>query len=181
MGSRVHKAAGYGLSSFDATGFEEMFEEAYSLTREKYLAWIKLNRKAILNLSLSNVPKGQRRVGRQIQEMCLRFQEASLSEDSEKEFKLGKSFVRSSMTTDPSPMLFVPPQHVGDWVSYDRMPDYLEECEFHECADRLVLLKRGIYPYTRGEIPSTVAALLLWLGIPERWTELSEMLYIYWS
>lgn len=179
MGIRVHKAAGYGLSSFDATGFEEKFEAAYSTTREEYLAWIKENRGAILNLAMTHVPKGKRKIRRTIQDVCLRFQEASLREA--KTFRLGKSFVRSSMTTDPSPMLFVPPDFVREWVNYDRMTDYLEECEFHEGADRLVPLQRGIYPYMRGEIPSTVAALLLWLGVPERWSELSEMLYIYWS
>lgn len=60
---------------------------------------------------------------------------------------------------------------------YDDLIDWLEE----NGERRWKWLEKGIYPYQRGEIPVSVVAVCLYLGLEKYVQNLREVLYVYWS
>lgn len=60
---------------------------------------------------------------------------------------------------------------------YDDLIDWLEE----DGLPRWKWLDKGIYPYQNGEMPVSVVAVCLYLGLQSLIPDLKEALYVYWS
>ena len=165
MGIRVSKAVGYGVRGFKPTPEQRDRMENATLTSLKEFA--SANEREIVALDQSR--RGDRTFsidlilggGFKLHERMVHFDD---------EFGIRDA------------LLLAPPEGI-DWCRYDNTIDWLEETERTKdgTANRWKWLRHGIYPNNRGQPSITVAALCLYLGIPDEYPKLREALYVYWS
>lgn len=177
MGLRVHKILGYGVKPLShghgkKLDDEATWERAEEIGPEKFLGWMQKHKDEIRKIA-------------GIDENRFDLDMAIMRGSPKKgpfggEWTLTDSWFYQREFGYKDVVVFVPPCHF-DWARYDDLIDYTEECVEHECERRLKVLNRAIYPYLKEKPPCTIAAVLLWLGIPEVWPDLKEMLYVYWS
>lgn len=77
-------------------------------------------------------------------------------------------------------LVFVP-LGMESWRRYNDSIDWAEETQFHGQQRRFTWLDRELHPYPFHTPPLTVAALAMYFGVPEVWSDLKECLYVMWG
>jgi hypothetical protein len=174
MGIRVRKSIGYGLRGFKPSKtFLRKQELSYETTLQDFAKWCVEHKEYIFAL----IPVDDR-----ARRALFNVDIKTLTEKKRAKDILGLYCLFDNETDDQDTLMLLPLNRLGEtWTRYDDSLDYHEEVELHGGKDRFVSFAHGIFPYDKGEPPLTVAALALWLGIPEIWPKLHEALYVYWS
>ncbi len=183
MSTRVRKVLGYGTNEFPKEKHAELNKKiAEDPTVEDFFQWSREHFLEIMDLASSRVNVG-------IAGTMLEWELGA----RKKETKLPMPFLLSDCIgwgnplrgkSDPvwSKLVLVPPVYHCKWYRRDDDIDYIEELDSKKDGpkDRFKLLRLSLYPYNKGEPPAAIAAMCLFLGIPELWDQLTEVLYVYW-
>lgn len=171
MSIRIHKSIGYGLRDFSLDReFLDKFEKLQEIDDNKcFLSWIIENRNTIFNMVDNN--KSQI------------FQFDYLLQDVKKlsVFDLYDFIKFDNEYSLEDAIMFIPIEVKKEWYRYDDMIDYTEETLLYKQENRWRWIDKGLYPYDKNKPPISIAALMLYLGIPEKFKELKEALYVWWS
>ncbi len=170
MGNRIHKAIGYGaLVKLPPFFQQDFYEKASKTSLAKFARFCTKNRAAIE----ATVPVADYRHKMFKSEIKIVATTAggTLSDYIKNDDEMGIE----------GALLLIPPSFEG-WSRYDDIIDYTEECaKRHSPIPSFQTLYQGIYPHSLGKPPLTVAALCLWLKMPELFPRLQETLYTWWS
>jgi hypothetical protein len=175
MGIRVHKAIGYGVRKFRPTlEFNQRREDFCDMSRGDFNKWVAANRQAIESLAGGD-PK--RHFDLDVLLACEKSKSWAYQKGAnntnyvflEEEFGYKDALLIRPLTSHP------------DWYRFDDSIDYLEEHTKDGPRNRWKFLNQGLYPYLRDGAPTNVAAVCLFLGVPEVFPQLREALYVWWS
>lgn len=174
MGIRVHKSIGYGVHPFKATEafIDRACNQAVDVTIGEFATWCKEHQGEILRFLPGDKP--EERARRKM------FKSVDLLAINKRHFENNLSSLIAYDNEALDAMVLLPIAH-DEWRRHDATIDWAEESMLHGQLDRFVYLNSGLYPHDKGKIPLTVAALTLWLGIPDIWPQLREALYVYWG
>jgi len=175
MGIRVHKAIGYGVRKFKTTlAFEQRREDFCEMSRGTFNEWVKANRPAIEALSGGDAKK---HFDLDVLLSCENSKSWAYQKGAnnsnyvlfEDEFGLKDALLIRPLTSHP------------DWYRHDDSIDYCEEHTKDGPRNRWKFLNQGLYPYLKDGAPTSVAAVCLYLEIPEVFPRLREALYVWWG
>jgi hypothetical protein len=176
MGIRVHKQIGFGARGFVAPeGFRDRLNEAYeNVTLEHFADWCRAHKDEILAFAPTEDDKF-RRTMLDVNLMCL-------ADDKMLGESLGRYVEYDDEFGFEDGIVFIPPGwRISNWRRYNDDIDWSEETQLHGQQKRWVSLDREIEPFLKGKPPLVIAAFCLWLGIPEVFERLTEVLYVYWG
>lgn len=175
MGIRVHKAIGYGVRKFKATpAFEQRLEDFCEMGRGTFNEWVKANRRPIEALM---GPDHHTHFDLDI----LLMSENSKSRAYQKGVTNSNYVLFDAEFGYKDALLIRPLTSNPDWYRYDDSIDYCEEHTKDGPRNRWEFLNQGLHPHLKGEAPASVAAVCLYLEIPEVFPRLREALYIWWG
>jgi hypothetical protein len=173
MGIRVHKVIGYGVRGFvPPTGFLDRLNKLGEIKRSTLNRWVKKNRETIESLT---GPGHHFDLDIMLMSKRLSAHGAAIFPENvglvsyDDEFGLKDALLITPPTADPY------------WRRYDDIIDWLEETKSSGPRTRWEWLKYGIYPHDKGKTPASVAAVCLFLGVPNIFAQLREALYVWWS
>lgn len=176
MGVRVHKTIGFGAREFvPPAGFQERLEEASERTTlGDFATWCRAHEDEIRAFAPGARDKFRRTM--------LGIDLNAFAEDGKVDVSLGKYVEWANEFGFKDAIVFAPPGWpVDQWKRYNDNIDWCEDTQLHGQERRWVPLDREIEPFLKGKPPLTIAALCLWLGVPEMFGRLHEVLYVYWG
>jgi hypothetical protein len=177
MGVRVHKAIGYGTAEFEPpAGFKEAEERLTDMTSRDFAAWCAERRADVEALSDPAYKSAVPLFGWDLRTMA----DELAGESLWKSIAWGNPMYNDAKKQR---RLLLTPPTAHDWRRLDDAIDYVEECERagkRGPRDRLVPVSCGLYPYDLGRPPLTIAAMCLFLGIPDWLPRLRESVYVWW-
>lgn len=175
MSVRIHKAMGYGTNMFKPTPqFEKRYEEvAESWGYLAFLAFAEEHFLDVCKLAFEAYPvtKGDARA------YLLDIQTPLAMKP--RPFSFWHTVVWKDEMGMGQNIVLIPPSSVAKWYRFNDDIDYAEAYQ-DPVRNRFVKLNTGIYPCNQGETPLILAAMCLYLGVPELFAKLEEVIYTYW-
>ncbi len=174
MGIRVHKAIGFGVRGIKPTkSLRSKYDQMHEMTLGDFILWVEKYEDEVLKFANGVEDKFRRSM--------LKIDVEGIKDDEKLDQILGRHILWDDEFGIKDAMLFIPIGYLNSWSRYDDSVDWCEETEFHNQKKRYMKLKRELYPFSKGVPPLSVAAMALWLGIPDVWPKLHEALYVYWA
>ena len=168
MGIRVHKAVGWGVNDFTPPeSFDSRLDDLVEMPTEEFVAWMTSHEDELCK-RISHVPVFDARYFRD---------RLKLRNKADKLPELYKCISYNDEFGDGNCILFCSLEMADTCRRYDDIVDWLEEDD----KVRWRFLEKNIYPYEKGEVPFSVVAICVFLGIEEIIPRLREALYVYWS
>lgn len=168
MSIRIHKVLGYGMDAFKPT---PQFEERCNEWR--YTAFLDFAEEHFLDVcKIASESRSVTKGGVQAFYLDIRLPRAM------KYTKVLHRIVAwDNEGSSKRKIVLIPPAMSQQWYRFDDAIDYAEA---RSMRSRFVKLDRGIYPYDKGNPPLILAAMCLYLGVPELFAQLEEVVYTYW-
>lgn len=185
MGLRINKAVGWGTDALDLKDpeeFDERREALFDLSVEEWVMWISTHETEILSHAKKH--------GNIIRSFTITYLRGLLKES--KDFPNDFQFVRPGWCFEfdeefgqRNTILFWPFHMAHKCHRRDDLIDWFEEgmrisTDSSEVV-RFVPRKCGIWPFEKGDIPYSVIATCIFLGIEDVIPKLKEALYVYWG
>jgi len=176
MGIRVHKVVGYGCCGFRPDEETKARLRELDPTTDEFVAWCEAHEREIL--ALPHAGRGAA--------FMLPVALAGLRErDGGSAASLRRCVAWDDEFGLKDAIVVVPPESAEQWRRYDDFIDWAEESSSarrgRAPASRFEPLRVGLYPNSRGEVPLSVGAVLLYYGLGGLWSGLEECLYVWWS
>lgn len=173
MGMRIHKALGYGLEGFQKPeGWDDLLETDSRSFRD----WCSNNFLDISMLAEKHL-KTVQWTRHSFESYLIAFRWDLIPSEFIKYHS-----VSELVATEPynKNVLLLTPPGLPDWKRRDSAIDFYE---YHLNGDPPLVRKvnRELYPYDKGAPPIILAGVCMFLGIPEVYAKLEEMILHYWA
>lgn len=184
MGIRINKVVGWGTDSLelkDPEGFDEKCEALYDLSAKEWLAWITVHEEEIYAIA-NHLVETQ---GRTLPCFTPKWMRALVNNPGElKLARPGRCYAFDDEFGLENAIVFWPFNMHHKCCRYNDLIDWFEESMYLSKTDetvRFVPYDRGIHPFEKGQIPFSVIATCIFLGVEDVVPKLKEVLYVYWS